>query len=115
VIDGITPVYVTAVAAAKKYYRHNPPLKAKMSTLLEDLVQEFGRKSRHYSVFGGSYMLKKIRAEEQRLAQGWTYEPPTFYDANDAALDIGLEKEDKSSLSERPEGCCSQYAPVPFF
>jgi hypothetical protein len=25
-----------------------------------------------------------IRAEEQRLAEGWVYEPPTFYEVNDA-------------------------------
>jgi hypothetical protein len=111
-IEGMAPIYAAAVAAAKRYYRHNPVLKAKMSVLLEDLVQEFGRKSRRYAVFGGSYMLEKIRAEEQRLAQGWTYEPPTFYDANDAALDIALEKGDNSSLSQRPEGRCAQYAPV---
>ena len=113
-IEGIAPVYAAAVSAAKKYYRHNPLLKAKMSALLNDLVQEFGGKSRRYGIFGGSYMLEKICAEEQRLAQGWTYEPPTFYDANDAALDIGLGKGDKSALSERPKACCAQYASIPF-
>ena len=35
---------------------------------------------------GGRYLYEKICDEQRRLAEGWTYEPPTFYDANDAAL-----------------------------
>ena len=31
----------------------------------------------------------KIRQEEKRLAAGWTYEPPTFYERNDACDDLG--------------------------
>ena len=26
-----------------------------------------------------------MRREEKRLARGWTYEPPTFYERNEAA------------------------------
>ncbi len=57
-----------------------------MSALLKDLVQEFGRKSRLFGAVGGRYLYEKICDEQRRLAEGWTYEPPTFYDANDAAL-----------------------------
>ena len=32
-------------------------------------------------------MLWQIRKEEKRLAAGWTYEPPTFYERNEAAAD----------------------------
>jgi hypothetical protein len=45
---------------------------------------EFGWTSRVFASIGGPYVLWKIRQEEKRLAQGWTYEPPTFYDVNDA-------------------------------
>ena len=31
---------------------------------------------------GGRYILSKIRREEKRLAAGWQYEPPTFYETN---------------------------------
>ena len=37
------PVFAAAVVAARRYYRHDPRLRAKMSALLKDLVQEFGR------------------------------------------------------------------------
>jgi len=85
-IADLAPIYAAAIAAAKKHYRHQPALKARFSVLLGDLVEEFGGKTRRYGVFGGHYLQQKIRLEEQRLAQGWTYEPPTFYEANEAAL-----------------------------
>jgi hypothetical protein len=31
---------------------------------------------------GGRYVLAKLRQEEKRLASGWQYEPPTFYETN---------------------------------
>ncbi len=82
----LAPVFAAAVVAARRHYRRDPPLRAKMSALLKDLVQEFGRKARLYGAVGGRYLYEKIRAEQRRLAEGWTYEPPTFYDANDAAM-----------------------------
>jgi hypothetical protein len=85
-IADLAPIYAAAIAAAKKHYRHQPALKARFSALLDDLVEEFGGKTRRYGVFGGHYLQQKIRLEEQRLAQGWTYEPPTFYETNEAAL-----------------------------
>ena len=56
-----------------------------MDALLKDLHGEFGLKSRFYAAVGGRYVLWKIRREEARLARGWTYEPPTFYERNEAA------------------------------
>ena len=61
---------------------------AKMSALLADLHREFGWKSRLFSALGSRYVLWKIRREEKRLAAGWTYEPPTFYEKNDACADL---------------------------
>jgi hypothetical protein len=57
---------------------------AKMDALLKDLHDEFGLKSRFYSAVGGRYVYWKMRREERRLARGWTYEPPTFYERNEA-------------------------------
>ncbi len=72
------------VAAVRRYYRRNPARYAKMSRLLEDMNREFGWSSRLSAALGGPYVLWKIRQEERRLAAGWTYEPPTFYEVNDA-------------------------------
>ncbi len=72
------------VAAVKRYYRKNPALYAEMSHLLKEMHREFGWTSRLCAALGGPYVLWKIRQEERRLAAGWTYEPPTFYEVNDA-------------------------------
>ena len=37
--------------------------------------------------FGGRWVLRQIRKEEKRLAAGFSYEPPTFYERNEAVTD----------------------------
>ncbi|MFV1967470.1 MAG: radical SAM protein [Pirellulaceae bacterium] len=74
--------YAAAVWAAKAYYRKNPRMFAKLSEIQKDLYGEFGWKARLFASIGGPYVLWKLRQEERRLAQGWTYEPPTFYETN---------------------------------
>jgi len=70
------------VGAVRLYYRRLPAMRAKMSAILKGLYAEFGLKSRLAAAVGGRYLLWKIRKEERRLASGWTYEPPTFYEVN---------------------------------
>ena len=38
-------------------------------------------------MLAGPYVLWKMRKEEKRLANGWTYEPPTFYERNEAGCE----------------------------
>jgi len=77
------------VGAAELYYCDSPIMRDKMSALLKKLHAEFGLKSWFYSFVGGRWLLRKIRAEEKRLAspEGFSYEPKTFYERNDAATD----------------------------
>lgn len=74
--------FSAVVAAAKLYYRKNPAIRAKMSGLLKELYREFGLKSRFFAAVGGRWVLSRVRKEEKRLAAGWKYEPPTFYEKN---------------------------------
>jgi len=83
-VEGMATTYSAVVGAAKRYFRGNATLYAQVSRLLEAMNREFGWKSRFSAAIGGPFVLWKIRQEERRLAQGWTYEPPTFYDVNDA-------------------------------
>ncbi|MCP4642235.1 MAG: B12-binding domain-containing radical SAM protein, partial [bacterium] len=76
--------YSALVGAAKHYYRKNPVMRAKMSAILKDLYSEFGWKARFYGEVGGRVARFTIRREERRLAAGWTYEPPTYYEKNAA-------------------------------
>jgi radical SAM superfamily enzyme YgiQ (UPF0313 family) len=88
------------VGGAKLYYRNNPAMYAKISALLKDLYAEYGWKSRIYSSIGGPWVLRQIRKEEKRLASGWTYEPPTFYERNAA---VGDRPEADLCLSALPK------------
>ena len=83
-VKNMATTYSAMVGAVRRYYRDHPALYGKMSRLLEEMNREFGWISRVSAAIGGRYVLRKIRQEEERLAQGWTYEPPTFYDINDA-------------------------------
>jgi hypothetical protein len=84
-VEGMATTYSAVAGAAKRYFRRNPALHDQMSRLLESINREFGWKSRLFAAIGGPYVLWKIRQEEKRLARGWTYEPPTFYEVNEAA------------------------------
>ena len=82
--SGLSTRLSALVGAAEIYYRGNPLMHAKMSALLKDLKAEFGWKSRFFSFFGGRFILRQIYKEEKRLAEGFSYEPPTIYERNEA-------------------------------
>jgi radical SAM superfamily enzyme YgiQ (UPF0313 family) len=77
------PTAFSALAsAARLYYRKDPEIHARISATLDDLHREFGWRSRLVGSLGGYWLLGRLRREERRLAAGWTYEPPTFYERN---------------------------------
>ena len=70
----------------KHWYRRNQRMASKMDELLKDIYRTFGWKTRAVAPFIGMYACAAIKLEEKRLANGWKYEPPTFYEKNAAAL-----------------------------
>jgi hypothetical protein len=52
------------------------------------LEAEFGVTARLAGPIIGRALLAAMRREARRLDDGWTYEPPTFYEANAAALEL---------------------------
>ncbi len=83
-VRGMASTYSAVVAGVKRYYQKEPARHAELSRLLAEMNREFGWSSRLSAALGGWYVSWKIRQEERRLAEGWTYEPPMFYDVNDA-------------------------------
>ncbi|MCC7336709.1 MAG: cobalamin-dependent protein [Pirellulaceae bacterium] len=81
----LVTTYAPIVSAARRYYRQSPELHAKMSRLLSEICDQLGWTTRIAATLGGRYLSWKIRQEERRLASGWKYEPPTFYEKNSAA------------------------------
>ena len=82
--------YAGAVWAMHRHLRGNDHLEAKLGDLLKRFYGEFGWTTRVMAAAIGRYILFMLRREEKRLAAGWTYEPTTVVEKNDAAL--ALEK-----------------------
>jgi hypothetical protein len=77
---GLATSWAGAVWAARNWFdQHNAALVARFDALLSDIYREFGSRARIAAPLIGAYIRRKLRREEQRLAAGWTYEPPTFY------------------------------------
>jgi hypothetical protein len=77
--------YVALVAAARRYFRDRPRLHGLLDRLLGELIREFGWKARLAAAVGGRWLHGTASREASRLARGWTYEPTTFYEVNEAA------------------------------
>jgi hypothetical protein len=71
-------VHAGGLWAARRWFRRNPALSAKITRILKDTYREFGLKSRLAAPVVGQYLYVMIRHEDRRLRRGWTYEPPTL-------------------------------------
>lgn len=78
--------YAGAIWAMRKLYRHDPRLAGQMGALLKDIYATFGWPTRLLAPLIGNYALRTLKKEEERLAQGWIYEPVCKYEKNTAAL-----------------------------
>lgn len=80
---GLAVTYAAALWAAREHFKHaNEALSSRIAHILDEIKKEFGWKSRLSAPLVGRYLLRMLRLEEQRLANLWTYEPPTFYEHN---------------------------------
>lgn len=77
--------YAAMVGAARRYFHDRPALQARFDRLLAEMVREFGWKPWLAAAVGGRWLNRTARREADRLARGWTYEPATFYEVNEAA------------------------------
>jgi hypothetical protein len=79
-------VYSGAVWAARRWFKHDSHMTAKMGLLLKDLFQAFGLKTRLTAPVVGRFLSIMMRREQRRLARGWVYEPETYYEKTQPAL-----------------------------
>lgn len=85
-ISELAMVYAGSLWAAKRWFKKNAVLSKKIKEVLREIHQEFGLKSRLVAPIVGRFIRLMIRREDRRLRRGWTYEPPTYYERNLAAL-----------------------------
>lgn len=82
--SALRTTYAAALWAMRKWYEGNERISNQLESVLEQLYKEFGWTTRLFAAFGGRYLFGKMKKEDGRLAQGWTYEPSTFYEHNAA-------------------------------
>ena len=79
--------------AAKRWFKEkNPALAQKLSGLLDEIKREVGIKARLIVPLAGRFVWSRLRKEEKHLKSGGTYEPPTFYEANEPMFSETLRK-----------------------
>ncbi|MBI3464374.1 MAG: cobalamin B12-binding domain-containing protein [Planctomycetes bacterium] len=84
----LATTYTAATAAARRHFRGQPLLAAQLKELLLHLRCAFGWKARLAELLGGWYVHRCLRHEEARLASGWTIEPPTCFEINEAMAEL---------------------------
>ena len=82
--------YPAAVWAMRKWYRKDDAISEKMDVTLRNLYAAFGWVARITAPLLGRWMHLSLKREARRLANGWTYEPATFYEKNASA--VAMEK-----------------------
>lgn len=97
-VKPLRTTYAAAVWAMKRRFRTNKPMAAKLNSLLQEIYKTFGLKTRIIAPLAGIYVYAALKKEERRLANGWTYEPDSFYEKNAAALAL----ENASSPDSEP-------------
>ncbi|MBU9889852.1 MAG: radical SAM protein, partial [Candidatus Omnitrophica bacterium] len=80
--------YAGVLWALKAYYKDRPELRLRLDGVLEGIFDEFGWASRAVAPVLGRFLLATLRKEEERLKKGWTYEPPCFFELNEAAKKV---------------------------
>jgi hypothetical protein len=79
--------YSAALWAAERYFRRvNDDVSRQIRDLREEIGKEFGGVSRLVASVAGPVLLWTTQREEQRLAAGVTYEPPTILERRNWAV-----------------------------
>ena len=93
---GLSTTMAGALWAARKWFRHNETVRQRCDEILREVRREFGLKARLAAPTIGRVLYFLLGREKKRLDAGHTYEPPTFYEANDAARAVGMAAEGRS-------------------
>jgi biotin synthase-like enzyme len=75
---GLATGFAGALWAARKWFRRNAALAARLDAQLHEIYRECGIRARLVAPLIGPFLHRRLRREAERLAAGWSYEPPTF-------------------------------------
>jgi radical SAM superfamily enzyme YgiQ (UPF0313 family) len=72
--------YAGTLWASRRWFKSSPVTREKIAAVLRDIYVQYGLKSRLAAPLAGRLIYYKLCREAGRLREGWTYEPPTFYE-----------------------------------
>lgn len=87
----IKTMYAAALWAMKPWYRKDKEMLKQVEEILGKLYREFGWKTRLVSILLGPAVYLMMKAENKRLASGWTYEPSVKYIKNKEAQVLAIK------------------------
>jgi radical SAM superfamily enzyme YgiQ (UPF0313 family) len=91
-------LYAGALWASERWFRRNAVVSGRIHSVREALGREFGLPARLAAPLVGTVLLATLAREARRLRRGWTYEPATFYELNEAAARLQPSRRDAGSL-----------------
>ncbi len=74
--------YAGVLWATREWYRSEGKSVTGVSALLDEIAEVGGEHATRAGRIIGRRLYRRLAQEEQRLREGWTYEPPTFYETN---------------------------------
>lgn len=72
--------YAGALWASRRWFKSQPTIQDGITSVLRNIYREFGVRARLAAPLAGRIVYRKLLEEQRRLREGWTYEPPTFYE-----------------------------------
>ena len=93
--------YAGATWATRQWYRNDARIRDKANSILRGIYALHGWKTRVVAPLLGLAAYVAMKREAKRLANGWTYEPETFYEKNEKA--ILLEQTREAPAASCPE------------
>ena len=114
-------MYAGAVWAMKRWYRRDKVLQRQLADLLRDIYSTLGLQPRLLAPVVGRYIYWAMQQEEKRIAAGWTLEPQTFFEKNNAALaevrnnssDLAKPLDEPTMIPDLATGVQLPLAPTP--
>lgn len=74
--------YAAVLWAAREHFEDDPRRSQLIGDVLAMLYAECGPAAERAAPIAGRRLYRQLQQEEERLRDGWTYEPPTFYETN---------------------------------
>lgn len=72
--------YAGALWASRRWFKSRPAMWDEITSVLRNIYDQFGVRARISAPLIGRIVYRKLLKEQRRLSEGWTYEPPTFYE-----------------------------------